>query len=485
MRKQSELLFSLLSVPVDFAALMSAFVIAYIFRVRLDNKPVAHPISGHDFVLIALVLLPFWIIIFALAGLYSQSSLRGRLDEIGKVIVAVSGGVMFLILVDFASTRPLFPSKLVPVYTYVLGLALVLLARTMLRFIQRALFRYGVGVHQVLLIGSGELAARIADDLQAHDSGYRVVGTFDRARGAAKRMGQIAVFDSLESALAGLGEQHLDDMIQADSALDQDEIIELVNYATNHQISYRFVPNQFGLYATNSALGTLAGIPVMEIRLTPLDGWGRIVKRVFDVLGALSGLIILSPLLLVVALGVKLNDPDGPVLYGHRRLSRAGSVVYVMKFRSLKWAYSTGPNRPYKTDEAAFRALKRPDLVDEFKLNQKVANDPRITSLGRWLRRTSLDELPQLINVLRGDMSLVGPRPIVQDELERYGEHGASFLALKPGITGLWQISGRSDLGYDQRVKLDIYYIENWTLFLDIKILIKTIFTITSGRGAY
>ncbi|MBW4061376.1 sugar transferase [Candidatus Saccharibacteria bacterium] len=485
MRKRSELLFSLISVPVDVAALMTAFVTAYVLRVRIDNKPVAHPISGHDFVMIALVVMPFWILIFALSGLYNQTSLRGRLEEFGKVVVAVSGGVMFLILVDFASSQPIFPSKLVPIYTYIFGLVFVLVGRVALRMLQRYLFRYGIGVHQALLVGSGELAQRIALDLHPVASGYHLVGTIDRARGAAKRMQGVTVYDSLEQALAASAGDRLDDIIQADSVLDQEEIIELVNYATNHQVSYRFVPNQFGLYATNSVLGTMAGIPVMEIRLTPLDGWGRIAKRVFDVIGATFGLLLLSPLLLVLAVIVKVSDHKGPILYGHRRLSRAGGEVFVLKFRSMKWAYSTGANRPYKTAEAAFIAMDRPDLAREFQANQKVAHDPRVTRLGNWLRRSSLDELPQLINVLRGDMSLVGPRPIMPDELERYGEYGASFLALKPGITGLWQISGRSDLGYDQRVKLDIYYIENWTLFLDIRILIKTVFTITSGRGAY
>ena len=485
MRKRSELIFSLLSVPIDFGALTTAFVVAYILRVKYDAKPVAHPIGSHEFVLIALIVLPFWILIFALAGLYSQSSLRGRIEEYWKVVVAVSGGVMFLILVNFASTRPLFPSKLVPVYTYVLGIAFVIVARVLLRLIQRGLFQYGVGVHQVILIGSGDLAQRLLVDLQSPDSGYQVVGAIDRARGASKRLGGLPIYRSLADALSLLPNPHLDDMIQADSALDQDEIMQLVNYSANHQISYRFVPNQFGLYTTNSSLSTMAGIPVMEIRLTPLDGWGRITKRVFDLLGASIGIILLSPVFVVVAVVVKLQDPAGPILYGHRRLSRAGKEVFVLKFRSMNWAYSTGSTRPYKTAEEAFRAMGRHDLVEEFRGSQKVTDDPRVTAFGRWMRRTSIDELPQLINVIRGDMSLVGPRPIVPAELERYGDQGASFLALKPGITGLWQISGRSDLGYDQRVKLDIYYIENWSLLLDMRILVKTAFAITRGKGAY
>jgi exopolysaccharide production protein ExoY len=203
------------------------------------------------------------------------------------------------------------------------------------------------------------------------------------------------------------------------------------------------------------------------------------------VLGAVIGIIVLSPLLLIMALLTKINDPAGPVLYRHRRLSRNGREVFVLKFRTMLWKYSTGADRPYKTAEEAFRAMGREDLVDEFKIAQKVESDPRVNKFGRIMRKLSLDELPQLFNVLRGDMSLVGPRPIIPAELEHYGERSASFLALKPGITGLWQISGRSDISYEDRVKLDIYYVENWSLLLDTKILMKTVLTILGGRGAY
>jgi exopolysaccharide production protein ExoY len=232
-------------------------------------------------------------------------------------------------------------------------------------------------------------------------------------------------------------------------------------------------------------LGTLAGIQFIEIRLTPLEGWGRVAKRIFDLAGAILGIIVLSPLLVLVALLVKLRDPKGPILYRHRRLSRNGSIVEVLKFRTMLWRYCDGPDRPFKSAEETFAAMGRPDLVEEFKISQKVEHDPRVSRLGVFLRRSSLDELPQLFNVLLGHMSLVGPRPIVEDELDHYGEQSAIFLALKPGITGLWQISGRSDISYEDRVKLDIYYVENWNLLLDIKILFKTVMTILSGRGAY
>ncbi|MDB5178987.1 MAG: hypothetical protein JWN01_930 [Patescibacteria group bacterium] len=485
MRKRSELFFSMILVPLDFLALLGAFVVGYIIRVKLEGKPVAHPIPALDFLGVILILLPVWIFIFALSGLYSQSNLRGRFSEIGRVFVAVSGGVMVTILLDFLQPVSLFPSKAVPIYAYGLGLLFVLSSRIVVRAVQRWFFNFGVGVHNALIIGSGEIAQRIAHELALTRSGYRLLGCVDTVRGAAKRMPGLAIYRSFEEARETLGGSAINEIIQADSGLEQDEVLALVNYATNHNVIYRFVPNQFGLYASNSALGNLAGVPMIEIRLTPLEGWGRIAKRVFDVLGAAFGVVVLSPILLVVALIIKLKDPDGPILFGHRRLSRNGKEVFVLKFRTMAWKWCTGPGLKYKTAEEAFVAMGREDLIVEFQKAQKVDDDPRVTRLGRLLRKTSLDELPQLLNVLRGNMSMVGPRPIIPAELERYGEHGASFLALKPGVTGLWQISGRNDISYEDRVKLDIYYVENWSLALDLKILIRTVMAIFRGRGAY
>lgn len=485
MQKRSELLFSVILVPLDFLALLGAFVAAYIIRVKIEDKPVAHPIAALDFLNILLILLPLWIVIFALAGLYAQSNLRGRLAELGKVFVAVSGGVMLTILLDFFQRESLFPSKAVPIYAYGLGLVFVLLMRTIVRAIQRWLFQFGIGVHRAIIIGSGEIAQRIAPDMNYRFSGYKVLGCVDTDKNAAKNMSGIPVFSSIEEAAEKVGRRNIDEIIQADAALNQDQTLHLVNYATNHQIGYRFVPNQFGVYASNPQMSTLAGVQFIQIRLTPLDGWGRVVKRLFDVAGSLFGIIVLSPVFLLVALLLKLRDPKGPLLYKHNRLSRSGAIVKVLKFRTMLWKYCDGPNRPFKSAEETFRAMGRPDLVEEFKIVQKVEDDPRVSRLGKFLRKASLDELPQLFNVLWGEMSLVGPRPIVKAELEHYGDQGAIFLALKPGITGLWQISGRSDISYEDRVKLDIFYVENWSLLLDLKILFKTVATILGGKGAY
>lgn len=486
MRKRSELLFSVILVPLDFAALLAGFVVAYILRVKIEDKPVAHPMQAVDFLQFVLVLLPVWIVIFALSGLYAQSNLRGRWGELGKVFVAVSGGVMFTILLDFFRPASLFPSKAVPIYAYGLGLLFVWTARLFVRALQQWLFQFGVGVHNAIIVGSGEIAQRVGPDLNTPFSGYRILACVDTVKGAARCMPGFKVFSDIESAVAEVAPNgELDEIIQADSALGQDEVLALVNYAANHQVGYRFVPNQFGLYASNSSLGTLSGVQFVEIRLTPLEGWGRVVKRMFDVVGATLGVVVLSPLLGIIALLIKVTDPGGPVLYRHHRLSRNGAAVGVLKFRTMKWEYCDGPGRPFKNPVATFKAMGREDLIEEFEKSHKLAEDPRVSRLGKFLRHTSLDEFPQLLNVLKGDMSMVGPRPITAVELPHYGDRGAIFLALKPGMTGLWQISGRSDISYEDRVKLDIYYVEHWSLLLDMRILIKTVYSVLFGRGAY
>ncbi|HEY6736310.1 MAG TPA: sugar transferase [Candidatus Saccharimonadia bacterium] len=472
-------------VPIDFVALMGAFVLAFIIRVKIEDRPVAHPISAMNFLQVILILLPVWILIFALSGLYAQTNLRGRWSELGKIFVAVSGGVMITILLDFLQPVSLFPSKAVPIYAFGLGLLLVIMCRAVVRGVQQWLFNFGVGVQNALLVGSGPVAQQIRDQLRLTRSGYRLLGCVDTARGAAKRMPGLAVYNSFDEALETLGKTELDQIIQADSALDQDEVLAMVRYATNHHVTYKFMPNHFGLYAAQSAVGTLAGVTMVEMRLTPLEGWGRVAKRVFDVLGALGAIVVFSPILLTVALLLKIKDPAGPVIFRHRRLSRNGNEVYIYKFRTMMWKYCDGPDRPFKNAEETFKAMGREDLIPEFRKAQKVEHDPRVSRFGQILRKTSLDELPQLFNVLRGELSLVGPRPIIPAELEHYGERSASFLALKPGLTGLWQISGRSDISYDERVKLDIFYVENWNLMLDIRILLKSVLAILGQKGAY
>jgi exopolysaccharide production protein ExoY len=202
---------------------------------------------------------------------------------------------------------------------------------------------------------------------------------------------------------------------------------------------------------------------------------GGLVKRGFDILGAIAGLVLLSPLLLLLALLVKLSD-GGSVLYGHRRIGRGGRVFHCLKFRTM---VENGD----KVLADHFAAC--PESREEWLATRKLKNDPRVTRVGQVLRKLSLDELPQIINILQGDMSIVGPRPVVKDELDIYGSCAVFYLKSRPGLTGLWQISGRSDVSYDNRVALDRYYVENWSFAADLLIIMKTIPVVCTSKGSY
>ena len=197
----------------------------------------------------------------------------------------------------------------------------------------------------------------------------------------------------------------------------------------------------------------------------------KVIKRALDIIISFVGLVILFPFLVVIAIAIKI-DSKGPVLFRHKRIGKGGKTIYIYKYRTML------PNAEDMINEFNDEQLK------EFKENYKLKKDPRITRVGRFLRKTSIDELPQLLNILKGELSLVGPRPVVQEELERYGKNADKFLSVMPGLTGYWQANGRSLTTYEQRMKMELYYVENCTLLLDIKIFFKTIFIVFKKEGA-
>jgi lipopolysaccharide/colanic/teichoic acid biosynthesis glycosyltransferase len=210
---------------------------------------------------------------------------------------------------------------------------------------------------------------------------------------------------------------------------------------------------------------------MLTLQGSPLAGWGHRLKDALDVVGALVGLLLTLPLFLVIAIAI-VAESRGPVFYRHKRIGKGGVPFYAWKFRTMV----PGAEAQLAEDEALRRRFIRA---------YKLVEDPRVTRVGRWLRRTSLDELPQLLNVLKGEMSLVGPRPIVEEELARYGPWERRLLCVKPGLTGLWQVLRRDEPDYAQRVRLDMYYIDHWSLGLDLQILARTLPSVIAGRGAY
>lgn len=467
MKKRSELLFSLILVPIDFLMAMAGFAAAYVARVQYDVKPIAHQIPGRSFIALMLIVLPVWILIFALAGLYNLQSTRSKFAEIGRIFMATAGGVMFLILAEFVSPQAIFPSKAVPVYGFIFAFIFITTARLVVGSFQQYLFRFGIGRRSVLVIGKSTAARQLRDVLE-NERGYNLI----KAEASPNTI-DVSWLNSLQER------QHIDEIVLAENNISDERQVAIINFANLHQITFRFVPSAAELYRSQVEIGVYVNFPVIELKQTPLDGWGRIVKRLLDLLISFTVLIILSPVLLIIIIIIKLTD-RGPAFFAHKRISRAGQQIKVLKFRTMYQKYCG------QDAVSSLQGFSNGDqLVAEFTKHQKVKNDPRVTPFGRFLRSTSLDELPQLFNVIKGDLSLVGPRPVTKEELNRYGDALPTFLAIKPGVTGLWQVSGRNETGYEERIRLDVYYVENWSLWLDLVILVKTIRIVINGRGAY
>jgi len=250
---------------------------------------------------------------------------------------------------------------------------------------------------------------------------------------------------------------------------------EVVEYCMQRYIDvYAVGGNEAIIFYPVDVFFTGGGVPILRVKRAFVVGAGLRVKRLLDVVLSFAGIVVLSPVFLIVGLLVGLTS-RGPIFFGHRRMGAGGNTVHVLKFRTMV----------INAEQVLEHMLQEnPELRAEWERNFKLKNDPRITPVGSFLRKTSLDELPQLFNVLVGDLSLVGPRPIVRDEMAKYGDAAKFILRVPPGVTGLWQVSGRSDVDYAERVELDMQYINNWSLALDFRILLRTIPAVLSRKGS-
>ena len=469
--------YSLLLVLADTLTLFAAFSLAYIIRVQIDNRPLISPVYAHDYLQAFIVILPIWILIFAALGLYNASTYNRRLVEWGKIALGAFIGILIVIGWEYLNNKHIFPARLVAVYSLFGSFALIVFEREFLRFVRGLLFRFDRGVSRVLVIGNSAATRDIADNLSfTARSGYKIVAIAGPAKLVPPGL-EIEHFTTVESALKKVKELRITTIIQTD-LYDSSERNQLILGAaqTNH-ISYNFIPGEAEFYAGKNTVDVFLGYPMISVSQTPLIGWGAIAKTIFDAIVSLILLVLLSPVFLVLIILQKILNP-GPVFYISRRLSQFSQPVRLIKFRSMSPKYG-------KKDAAdEFRAMGREDLALEYEKNRKVTNDPRITGFGKFLRDTSLDELPQLLNVLHGDLSLVGPRPILPQEAKFSPARTALLHSVKSGVTGLWQVSGRSNLTFEERIELELFYAQNWSFWLDIKILFKTLAVVFRRTGA-
>jgi exopolysaccharide biosynthesis polyprenyl glycosylphosphotransferase len=473
MKNNASLIYSIILVIGDFLALIAAFAAAYLLRFRLLEDGKTATVGGENFIFAILSILPIWLLIHAFIGLYRQEIYDKRFVEIGRLIVGSFIGTMAVISYSFFADTTLLPGRLVPLYALGLGFVFLVIFRTLARVVRHTLYRFGSGVSNILIIGNTPVSESIA--IGAGDTkhtGLRIVGL------VGKQMHRFRSFGTFEEAMARLKDTPVHGIIQTELYRDQIKNDEILRYAQTHHISYRFVPGNSDLFVGNIAVELFAGLPVIAVHQTALIGWGRVIKRLFDLIVTAIGMVIALPIMAIVGICILLTDPKGGVLFRQTRLTRFNREFTVYKFRTMKKRFSG------MSPEKAFELMGKPNLVKKYRDNgDHLPNDPRISKIGRILRASSLDELPQLFNVLKGDISLVGPRALVPSELNAY-EKKHSILSVKSGLTGLAQISGRKDISFEERRKLDVYYVQNWSFWFDLSILIRTVRTVLTGSGA-
>ncbi len=457
----------------DGLMLALAFMLAYWLRFDLDLTlaPDVQPAPSF-YQQLMLSLLPLWLLLFALFGLFHLENLLGGTSEYARVFNALAVGMIVVVIFTFV-----LPTFVVArgwlITAWLLSILLVCSARFVIRRTIYRLRKQGYFVSRAAIVGANEEAVLLARQLRAwHTSGLHVVGFVGTLQipGKAHDVPLLGSLGEIEAIVAQYG---IEELIVASSSLSRIELLELFERVSPlQQVELRLSSSLFEVLATGVRVRSVGDVPLMsfnKLRLHPLEA---VLKGVLDYSLTLLGLLFLSPLLLLIALLIRLDSP-GPILYRRRVLGVGGRQFNAFKFRTM---YMDGDNL----------LTQHPELIEELRTTHKLKRDPRVTRVGVWLRKYSLDELPQLLNVLCGQMSLVGPRMISPAEAELYGQLRMNLLTVKPGITGLWQVSGRSDISYDERVRLDTHYIRHYSIWQDLQILfIQTLPVVIGGRGAY
>ena len=368
-----------------------------------------------------------------------------------------------LVIIYIFLRQELFDSRFLVLGSWFFAIIFVFVGRILVSRIQKFyVVKRNFGIHNVMVIGNDELATSIVAQIKNEPhNGYRLF----------KHVLSPEPDEIKKAKTLNL----IDEVILTNPDYPEKKILELVNFCHENHIVFKYIPNIYKTLTVNFDIDVIGGLPLIELKRTRLDGWGKVAKRTFDIFSSIFGLVLFSPLFAVTAIVIKLDTP-GPVFARLKRVSKNKEFV-LYKFRGMIAHDPDGGAESLKVSLAAFNERKDGPLF-------KMKNDPRITRVGKVIRKYRIDELAQFINILRGDMSLVGPRPHQPDEIEKYEKHHRKLLAIKAGATGLAQVSGSSDIPFEQEAALDTYYIENWSLWIDLKIILKTIFKVFTDKSA-
>jgi exopolysaccharide biosynthesis polyprenyl glycosylphosphotransferase len=410
--------------------------------------------------------------VFFNRGLYDRQRAVARLDELFLVLRSLIFATFFILALSLFI--PDFPyTRAIVIGNFILSLAFIDAWRILLRKLIAFLAARGVGLSRIIIYGAGKSGRILSNQIRHHpEFGFSVVGFVDDDAAKQGRLFEgVKVLGSYQDLPALLTAYDVDEVLVSLPSAAHRDLLNVVFDLRERRIPFMVLADLFELVTRRVSVTQVGSIPLLRLWREPLDGWQGYVKRLLDVGAAVGGIILTAPLWLVTMALIKL-DSRGPIFFRQERVGKNGRVFRIFKFRSM--VVGADEMMP---ELAEFNEMAGPIF--------KIKKDPRVTRVGKWLRRFSLDELPQLLNVLLGDMSLVGPRPPLPREAARYERWQAKRLAVAQGMTGLWQVSGRNLLTFEEMVRLDIYYIENWSLWLDLKILLKTIPVALLMRGAY
>jgi exopolysaccharide biosynthesis polyprenyl glycosylphosphotransferase len=461
----------------DALSICATFLLAYVLRFLNPLWPYYSPQDPAFYLRLGVVMVPLWLVLFAIHRLYDPEELLGGTREYANVISATTTGSVAILAYDFLMRgETLSVSRGWLLLAWLLAIPVVGGARFLLRRIIYALRRRGHLLVPALVVGANAEGHAIAEQLDSAPaaSGVRIVGFVDDD--PPPNLIQMAgppLLGAVEDLPWLIREHGVHELIVAGTALPREQLLDLFRQFSHNggDVTVRLSSGLFEILTTGMRVRKVAYVPLVTLERTRITGVDAILKRALDLGGSLLALLLTSPLMVLIALLLKATSP-GPVFYRRRVIGQGRVTFDALKFRTM---YTDG-------DQILARS---PHLKEELRRNGKLKEDPRVTPLGRVLRRFSLDELPQFFNILVGQMSLVGPRMITLEEWPNYGKWQHNLLTVKPGLTGLWQVSGRSDLSYEDRVRLDMHYIRNYTLWLDLQIILQTVPVALRGRGAY
>lgn len=481
-------------VVLDAAIAVVAFPLAY--SLRSGGSPVlvwpdgqwlpSDVTNGFRPYLSILLVLPF--VRFLCSKHYGLYKLRGEfalLTDAMAILKSVSVGTLVIVLFAFLYRggfvyRDYSYSRFVFVLDWAMVLASLAAVRVAVRGAQIVSRRRDRNLIRTLIVGDGELAKLSVQEISENARlGYHLVGVVTARDGAdaacVEGLPVLGAFDSLPALIRQHG---IEEVLITDTALEPQALFEaIMRSGRTHRVNFRVVPNMFNCLPRKTEADQIGSLPMIRLFGEPLAGPSRLLKRSIDIAGSVAIIAVTSPVWAVLAWLIKRESP-GPVFHSQERVGMDGKVFPMFKFRSMRQDADSPEN--IVAHQEAMRRNITGDVTDG-KLHGKVENDPRVTRVGNFMRRYSIDELPQMLNVLRGDMSLVGPRPPISYEVEMYADWHRGRFHVKPGITGLWQVSGRNRLPFQEMVQLDIYYIENWSLWLDIGILLRTLPVVLRG----